>query len=231
MGIGPSALELHTISQTFKRKHLWQNTIFIAALCIAMTAVPQSLQALATLGTNSRRLAGSQARQAECGTSDFTFSELRAQPAGYGFTRISGRISNNCAEAKSAQIKITTYNRAGDILSDDDIWPGNNNIPAHSELPFEWIDTNAVFARFTVTIISVKSWPETLVRRFPFVDGEPANTLTPSNERFVMLRPGRKGSRVLPPLVERRTLAYRGPGLLASSRLSKGLYAKTYSYC
>jgi hypothetical protein len=122
-----------------------------------------------------------QTTRPECRTSDFTFHELGAQPAGYGFTRITGRISNNCAEAKGAQIKITTYNRAGDLISDDNTWPASiNNIPANSEFPFEWLHTKAVFAKFTVTIISVKSWPEALVRRAP-LDRETVNTLTPSN--------------------------------------------------
>jgi hypothetical protein len=71
-----------------------------------------------------------------------------------------GRITNHCAEAKGVQIKITTYDHAGDILSDVEIWPaGINNIPANSEFPFEWVHTKAVFAKFTVTIIAVKSWP------------------------------------------------------------------------
>jgi hypothetical protein len=80
-----------------------------------------------------------------------------------------------------AQIKITTYNRAGDILSDNDFWPVSlNNIPANSEFPFEWLHTKVVFAKFTVTIISVKSWPEALEGHFP-LQRETANTLTPSN--------------------------------------------------
>jgi len=126
----------------------------------AKNHVQQTTQEIANLGTNLQQASTGLIAQAECTTSDFTFSELRAQSAGYGFTRITGRVSNHCAEAKGAQIKITTYNRAGDILSDDDIWPaGINNIPANTEFPFEWVDTKAVFAKFTVTIVSVKSWP------------------------------------------------------------------------
>lgn len=71
-----------------------------------------------------------------------------------------GRITNHCPQATGVEIKITTYNHAGDILSDVEIWPaGINNIPANSEFPFEWVDTNAVFAKFTVTIIAAKAWP------------------------------------------------------------------------
>ena len=143
--------------------------------------IRQSLQEMANLGTNLHQLAGTQTARAECGTSDFTFHELRAQPAGYGFTRITGRISNSCREAKGVQIKITTYNRTGDTISDNDFWPAKmNNIPANSEFPFEWLHTKVVFAKFTVTIISVKSWPETLARRFPLYL-EPTNALIPSN--------------------------------------------------
>jgi len=100
---------------------------------------------MAVLGNNLHQQGGTQTARAECGTSDFTFHDLRAQPAGYGFTRITGRISNNCAEAKGAQIKITTYNRAGDILSDNDIWPASiNNIPPNSEFPFEWLHLDSL---------------------------------------------------------------------------------------
>jgi hypothetical protein len=160
-------LELTTISETFKSKH-WPDAIFIVALLIGMPAwaktrdqgIQQSLQEMANRGTNLRQSARTQTARAECGISDFTFHELRAQPAGYGFTRITGRITNNCAEAKGAQIKITTFDRTGDLISDDDIWPARiNNIPANSDFLFEWIHTKPVFAKFTVTIISVKSWP------------------------------------------------------------------------
>jgi hypothetical protein len=85
------------------------------------------------------------------------------------------------AQKKTAQIKITTYNRAGVILSDNDFWPASNdNIPANSEFPFEWLHTKVVFANFMVTIISVKSWPEALERHFPS-NPDTANALTPSN--------------------------------------------------
>jgi hypothetical protein len=161
-------LELTTIRQASKSKHSWQNAIFIAALFVAIPVwakthnqgLQQTTQEMASLGTNLQQSARSQGAQAECSTSDFTFEKLRAQSAGYGFTRIMGRITNHCAEADGVQIKIATYNRAGDILSDDDIWPaGSNNIPENSEFPFEWVDTKAVFAKFTVTTISFKSWP------------------------------------------------------------------------
>jgi hypothetical protein len=191
------APELITIRGTSKSNHYWRVAILIVALSTGMPVwanthdqgLQQSLHEMTNLGTNLHHLAGTQTARAECGTSDFTFLALRARPAGYGFTRITGRISNNCAEANGAQIKITTYNRAGDMLSDSEIWPASsNNIPANSEFPFEWLDTNVVFSRFTVTIISVKSWPETLVQRFP-LDPEPAKALTPSNRLPVGLSP------------------------------------------
>jgi hypothetical protein len=160
------ALEQFTIGETRMNNTPRKFAIFIVALLVtiplwAKNHVQQSTLGMASPGTGLQRSSSGQMAQAECGTSDFTFSELRAQSAGYGFTRIMGRITNHCTEAKGAQIKITTYNRAGDILSDDDIWPaGIDNIPANTEFPFEWIDTKAVFARFTVTIISVKAWPQ-----------------------------------------------------------------------
>ncbi len=169
------ALELTKISELCKCNHHFQVAILIVALFTGIPAwantpdqgIHQSIQELANLATNPKALVRTQIGGSECGTSDFTFHALRAQSAGYGFTRITGRISNNCAEAKGAQIKIMTYNRAGDILSDHDFWPASiENISANSEFPFEWLHTKVVFAKFTVTIISVKSWPEALERNF-----------------------------------------------------------------
>jgi hypothetical protein len=183
------ALEPTKISDSSKSNQHWQVAILIVALFTGIPAwarthdqgMYQSIHVMANLATNLKALVRTQIGGSECGTSDFTFHALRAQSAGYGFTRITGRISNNCAEAKGAQIKITTYNRAGDILSDNDFWPASiDNIPANSEFPFEWLHTKVVFAKFTVTIISVKSWPEALARHFP-LNRETANTLTPSN--------------------------------------------------
>ena len=182
-------MELNTINETSKSNHHWHVAILVVALFIGMPAwanthdqgIQQSFQENVNLGTNLKQSASTQAIRAECGTSDFTFHELRAQPTGYGFTRITGRITNHCAEAKGAQIKIKTYNRAGELISDDDFWPASvNNFPANSEFPFEWLHTKQVFAKFTVTIVSVKSWPETLAQRI-LLDREPASALTPSN--------------------------------------------------
>ncbi len=178
------ALELAKISDSSKSNQHWQVAILIVALIIGVPVwanprgrgIQQSFQEMSN-ATNLQSLVRTEIGRLECGTSEFTFHALRAQSAGYGFTRITGRISNNCAEAKGAQIKITTYNRAGDILSDHDFWPATiNNIPANSEFPFEWVHTKVVFAKFTVTIISVKSWPEALERHFPLHNEAAKNT-------------------------------------------------------
>jgi hypothetical protein len=92
---------------------------------------------------------------APCGVSSFAVDKLRARGV-----HITGRLLNNCDLAAGAQVKITTYDKAGSILSVDDIWPASiSNIPAHSTFPFEWLMTGASGVdTFTVAVTSVKTW-------------------------------------------------------------------------
>lgn len=95
----------------------------------------------------------------QCTPSDIKVDKLRATDIGYGYTRITGRLTNGCAEPVGPQVKITSYDRSGNILSVHDIWPASvSNIPAHSEFPFEWQDNVAGFDHFTISVIDVKRW-------------------------------------------------------------------------
>ena len=88
-----------------------------------------------------------------CSVSSFAVDKLRARGV-----HITGRLLNNCDLAAGAQVKITTYDKAGSILSVDDIWPASiSNIPAHSTFPFEWLSGGGVDT-FTVAVTSVKTW-------------------------------------------------------------------------
>jgi HIRAN domain len=98
-------------------------------------------------------------RDAGCGVSDISVDKLHAHTEDTGFTRITGRLTNSCASAIGAQLKVTVYDKADEILNVDDIWPASiNNIPARSEFPFEWVERVDGISRFTVSVIAVKSW-------------------------------------------------------------------------
>lgn len=96
---------------------------------------------------------------ASCTVSKIVVDKLKAQPKGYGYFRITGRLTNNCDQATGVQIKVTVYDKAENILASPDLWPASvSNIPAHSEYPFECLQEAPGFHRFTVSVISVRTW-------------------------------------------------------------------------
>lgn len=96
---------------------------------------------------------------ASCTVSKIAVDKLKAQSKGYGYFRITGRLTNNCDQATGVQIKVTVYDKADNILASPDLWPASvSNIPAHSEYPFECLQEAPGFHRFTVSVISVRTW-------------------------------------------------------------------------
>lgn len=99
--------------------------------------------------------------QAACTPSDIAIDKLKGR-VDRDFAYVVGRLVNNCKIATGVQIKVTTYNKAGDILAVNDIWPASiNNIPAKSDFPFEYgMDRLAGFSTFDVRVIATKTWPQ-----------------------------------------------------------------------
>ena len=94
-----------------------------------------------------------------CQASDIVVEKLHARRVG-NHTIITGRLVNNCSLPTGAQIKITAYDGAGEILSVDDIWPASvSNIPARSAFPFEWI-ADPGLKTVTGEVIKVKTWTQ-----------------------------------------------------------------------
>lgn len=128
--------------------------VFIGAISNAITSKSNSPASGPAPGATAPESLG-----APCSASDFAVDKLRARKEESGFTRFTGRLTNNCAQAVGAQVKLTAYNRAGDILYVQDFWPASiNNIPARSEYPFDWLEKVDGLNSFTVTIIGVKTW-------------------------------------------------------------------------
>ena len=95
---------------------------------------------------------------ASCTVSKIVVDKLKAQSKGYGYFRITGRLINNCDQPTGVQIKVTVYGKADNILASPDLWPAStNNIPAHSEYPFECLQEAPGFHRFTVIVINVRT--------------------------------------------------------------------------
>ena len=115
------------------------------------------------IGSHSQSGTASQAQVAAagptCGVADIAIDKLRGVTEDGGYARITGRLTNHCAVAIGPEVKITVYNKAGDILKVDDIWPASiKNIPANTEFPFKWLDHVDGFSRYTVNVIDVKTW-------------------------------------------------------------------------
>ena len=94
-----------------------------------------------------------------CTVSKVTVDKLRARSEGYGYFRITGRLTNKCDQPIGVQIKVTVYDRADNILASPDLWPAStSNIPAHSEYPFEWLQESPGLHKFTVNVIELRTW-------------------------------------------------------------------------
>jgi len=72
-----------------------------------------------------------------CNVSDIGVDKLNGRVDG-DWIYIAGRLINNCARPTGVQIKVTIYDKGGNILTVHDPWPASvNNIPARSDFPFE----------------------------------------------------------------------------------------------
>ena len=104
---------------------------------------------------NSRQSAGLE-DSASCTVSKIAVDKLQARAQGHRYYRITGRITNNCDQPVSVQVTVAIYDKADNILAVPFFWPaGVNNIPAHTEYPFEWLDDSPGFHHFTVSVTSV----------------------------------------------------------------------------
>jgi hypothetical protein len=140
---------------TGKKKQSRGGSIVLMLLTIAIISFVLYRAAQSVTGTAAAEPGTQVVRSQACGVADIAVDKLRDQGI-----HVTGRLLNNCALAVGAQLKVTTYDKAGNILSVDDIWPASiSNIPAHSVFPFEWQLTSARgVSTFTVDVTRVKTW-------------------------------------------------------------------------
>lgn len=96
---------------------------------------------------------------AACAPSDIAVDKLEGRVQ-RNYIYIVGRLQNNCSMETGVEIKVTIYDKAGDILAINATWPASiNNIPAKSYYPFEHMMKRiAGFSNFEVRVIATKTW-------------------------------------------------------------------------
>lgn len=131
--------------------------IAIAVVLAIVSDLTKSPDAPASSSPENKQLIGD---SGACRPSQIGIAKLRAvRDSDTGYTRITGSLTNNCTSPAGPRIKITVYDKAGNILSSEDMWPASvSNIPPNTVFPFEWLDNSPYFDRFTVEVISISKW-------------------------------------------------------------------------
>lgn len=96
-----------------------------------------------------------------CSTSQIAVDKIQGRMDGDRL-RFVGRVTNNCSVPTGPQLKVTVYNKQGDILTVYDFWPASiNNIAPGQAYPFEASATRASgLHKFEIMVISTKSWAQ-----------------------------------------------------------------------
>ena len=94
-----------------------------------------------------------------CTADQFKLSKLRTYEDS-GFIHITGIIANTCNQSAGVQLKWTIFDKNGNVISDEEFWPAStNNIPPHSQYPFEYLKQGEGFmTRYTIGPISADHW-------------------------------------------------------------------------
>jgi len=73
-----------------------------------------------------------------CSTGDIKLKQadlVRQEPSGY--LLVVGELVNECDEGVAVEFHLTVRDKAGKVVSSDDVWPtGDHNIPPHSSYSF-----------------------------------------------------------------------------------------------
>lgn len=98
--------------------------------------------------------------QPTCGPSMIKIEKLKVINEGTVTTSIIGVLKNGCSTAVGPQIKFVFYDRSGEILRVEDMWPASiNNIPPQSDFPFQIrIEQVNGFKKIDARVIEVRRW-------------------------------------------------------------------------
>jgi hypothetical protein len=96
----------------------------------------------------------------ECQIKDIVLDKFNVLDDGVVTTRILGRINNNCTNPTGVQLKVVFYDKGGNLLKVQDMWPASvSNIEPHSSFPFEvTIEKVQNFAKAEAKVIRVSTW-------------------------------------------------------------------------
>jgi hypothetical protein len=99
------------------------------------------------------------AQSNSCTPDQFKVTGLRGTNE-YGQLSVVGTIRNTCAYAAGIQMKLTTYDKSGNVLNTEDEWPASvSNIPPDSPYPFKlMIAADDTMQKFNVINESVTKW-------------------------------------------------------------------------
>jgi hypothetical protein len=132
--------------------------IVVLVMSNATSPTSSSASSTSTRTSISRALS----RAGPCSPSDFVISKLNANSPGYGYVNINGMLTNNCAVAAGAQLKVVFYDKEGNIISSSDSWPASiRNIPPGSDFVFKLITSPAEASgmkKYTVQVQDAKVW-------------------------------------------------------------------------
>lgn len=109
--------------------------------------------------SSNRGIASSADNSSKCKTTDINLGKTNARTEG-DYIYIDGTITNNCDSPTGVQLKMIIKDKDNNILKVHDMWPAStNNIPAHSDFPFESMERLVEgFDNYEVRIITVTSW-------------------------------------------------------------------------
>ncbi len=101
------------------------------------------------------------AAHAECDIKDFAITDFKPE-AGAGRLILRGQLTNNCASASAAQIRIEIKDDTGSVLQSRKIWPaGTSNITPGHTVEFDlgrMFRAQTGIATFTASIVDVRTW-------------------------------------------------------------------------
>ena len=94
-----------------------------------------------------------------CSAGDFKVKGLRGTDE-YGYANVVGTLINSCSEAAGVELKVTLYDKSGDVVNTEDEWPASvSNIPPRVPYPFKlMLSSGSGWSKYSVVPIDAKQW-------------------------------------------------------------------------
>jgi hypothetical protein len=95
-----------------------------------------------------------------CSTGDIKIKGLTGTEEDGGFANITGTLINNCPEPVGVQLKVTLFDKSGNVVDTQDMWPASiSNIPPRIEYPFkDLMSVERSWSKYSVVAINVRHW-------------------------------------------------------------------------